>query len=99
MGEGEHKLEWYARVQHEKVKLYLCDTGTGISAKDLPRVFEKGFTGENGRTGKKSTGLGLYLCRKLCEKMGHKLEIVSSTEKGCQVIISFPKGSMTGDIF
>lgn len=99
MGEGEHKLEWYARVQHEKVKLYLCDTGTGISAKDLPRVFEKGFTGENGRTGKKSTGLGLYLCRKLCEKMGHKLEIVSSTGKGCQVIISFPKGSMTGDIF
>lgn len=99
MGEGERKLEWYARVQQEKVKLYLRDTGTGISAKDLPRVFEKGFTGENGRTGKKSTGLGLYLCRKLCEKMGHKLEIVSSQGKGCQVIISFPKGSMTGEIF
>lgn len=99
MGEGERTLEWYARKEKEQVKLYLRDTGIGILAKDLPRVWDKGFTGENGRTGKKSTGIGLYLCRKLCGKMGHKIEIASSRGKGCLVIIRFPAGSMTGEIF
>lgn len=98
MGDGERKLEWYAMYHQEQVKLYLKDSGIGIGAKDLPRVFEKGFTGENGRTGKKSTGIGLYLCKKLCEKMEHKINIVSSQGKGCMVIIRFPKGSMTEEV-
>ena len=75
------------------------DVKTGIAEQDLPRVCEKGFTGKNGRTGKNSTGLGLYLCKKLCEKMGHRLEIVSKEGKGCMVIIRFPKGSMTDELF
>lgn len=99
MGEGERRLEWYAKRYQNQVKLYLKDSGIGIPAKDLPRVFEKGFTGDNGRTGKKSTGMGLYLCKKLCEKMGHRIELASSEGKGCLVVIRFPKGSMTGDIF
>lgn len=99
MGEGERVLEWYAKKEREQVKLYLRDTGMGISARDLPRVWEKGFTGENGRLGKKSTGIGLYLCKKLCEKMGHRIEIVSAQGKGCLVVIRFPAGSMTEEIF
>ena len=99
MGEGERTLEWYAEKEREQVKLYLRDTGIGISAGDLPRVWDKGFTGENGRIGKKSTGIGLYLCKKLCEKMGHRIEIVSARERGCMVIIRFPLGSMTEEIF
>ena len=99
MGEGERTLEWYAEKEREQVKLYLRDTGIGISAGDLPRVWDKGFTGENGRIGKKSTGIGLYLCKKLCEKMGHRIEIVSARERGCLVIIRFPLGSMTEEIF
>ena len=78
--------------------MYLKDTGIGIPARDLPRVWEKGFTGENGRTEKKSTGIGLYLCRKLCEKMGHRIEIVSAPGKGSVVIIRFPVGSMTEEV-
>ena len=99
MGEGERTLEWYAEKEREQVKLYLRDTGIGISAGDLPRVWDKGFTGENGRIGKKSTGIGLYLCKKLCEKMGHRIEIVSARGRGCLVIIRFPLGSMTEEFF
>ena len=99
MGEGERTLEWYAEKGREQVKLYLRDTGIGISAGDLPRIWDKGFTGENGRIGKKSTGIGLYLCKKLCEKMGHRIEIVSARGRGCMVIIRFPLGSMTEEIF
>ena len=99
MGEGERTLEWYAEKGREQVKLYLRDTGIGISAGDLPRIWDKGFTGENGRIGKKSTGIGLYLCKKLCEKMGHRIEIVSARGRGCMVIIRLPLGSMTEEIF
>lgn len=95
MGDKEKCIEWYAVCEKERICLYLRDTGIGIPLKDTGRVFEKGFTGENGRTGKKSTGMGLYLCRKLCEKMGHRIWLKSSEGKGCEIIIAFPKGSMT----
>ena len=49
----------------------------GWSGKDLPRIFEKGFTGYNGRSDKKSTGLGLYLCRQAADMLGHRLWLVS----------------------
>lgn len=98
MGDGEKNIEWYAVCEKERVCLYLRDSGMGIPVQDTGRVFEKGFTGENGRAGKKSTGMGLYLCRKLCEKMGHRIWVNSSEGKGCEVIIVFPKGSMTESV-
>ena len=64
------QIEIFAKEQKENTILYIKDNGIGISKNDISRVFEKGFTGENGRlTGKKSTGIGLYLCKKLCDKL------------------------------
>lgn len=62
--------------------IFISDTGIGISGEDLPRIFEKGYTGYNGRTDKKSTGLGLYLCRRTAEKLGHTLRVSSEIGKG-----------------
>lgn len=67
------------------------DTGIGISAEDLPRVFEKGYTGYNGRMDKKATGLGLYLCRQILNKLGHKIEIFSKPDEGTRVCITVRK--------
>ena len=64
------------------VTITIYDNGKGISKSDLPRVFNKTFTGNNGRSSSsKSTGMGLYLCRELCEKLGHKLEIDSKNHE------------------
>lgn len=65
--------------------LLIEDTGIGIQSEDLPRVFEKGFTGYNGRQDKKSTGIGLYLCRMICEKLNHTIMITSEPGKGTTV--------------
>lgn len=67
--------------------LCIKDTGIGIAAEDLPRVCEKGYTGYNGRTDAKSTGLGLYLCKRITEKIGHKLYIESEPGEGTLVKI------------
>ena len=76
------------------VVLIIRDNGVGISEKDINRVFEKGFTGENGRVFGKSTGIGLYLCNKLCNKLGLVLTIDSEINKGTVVRIKFPKSKM-----
>ena len=60
----------------------IADTGIGIREEDLPRIFEKGFTGYNGRAGQKSTGIGLYLCRRVSEQLNHDLTIVSRPGQG-----------------
>ena len=72
-------------------KLVIEDNGMGIKEEDLPRIFEKGFTGFNGRYEKKSSGLGLYLCKKTLDKLGHHIEISSTVGKGTRVEITFPK--------
>ena len=72
-------------------KLIVEDNGMGIKEEDLPRIFEKGFTGFNGRYEKKSSGLGLYLCKKTLDKLGHRIEISSTVGKGTRVEITFPK--------
>ena len=72
------------------VSLTLADNGAGVTKADLPHIFEKGFTGENGRRGAKSTGLGLYLCKKLCDKMGLAISFSSEPAAGAQVTFVFP---------
>lgn len=72
-------------------KLIIEDKGIGIKEEDLPRIFEKGFTGFNGRYEKKSSGLGLYLCKKTLDKLGHHIEISSKVGEGTRVEITFPK--------
>ena len=67
--------------------LHIVDTGIGIAPEDLPRVFEKGFTGYNGRADKKSTGLGLYLCRQAANKLSHTMSIQSEVGVGTTVSI------------
>ena len=75
----------------EKNKLIIEDNGLGISEEDLPRIFEKGFTGFNGRYEKKSSGLGLYLCKKTLDNLGHKIIITSKVNIGTKVEIIFPE--------
>lgn len=67
--------------------LCIADTGIGIPPEDLPRVTEWGFTGENGRMEQRSTGLGLYLCRRVLEALGHGLEITSRPGVGTRVCV------------
>ncbi len=89
-------IEIYAEEQKEKVTLYIKDNGLGIKKSELSRVFEKGFTGENGRIiGKKSTGIGLYLCKKLCNKLQLAININAEQNVGTEVTIVFPKGSFS----
>jgi signal transduction histidine kinase len=94
--EEKGKIEIYAKQKNEKIVLYIKDNGIGIPKGEITRTFEKGFTGSNGRMiGKKSTGLGLYLCKKLCDKLGLKIELDSEKDVGTEVRIVFPKNSYT----
>ncbi len=65
--------------------LEIRDTGIGIAPEDLPRIFDKGYTGYNGRTDKKASGLGLYLCRRICDGLGHGLSVESRLGEGTVV--------------
>ena len=69
--------------------LFIKDNGIGIPEEDLARIFDKGFTGQNGRKYAKSTGMGLYLCYELCRKMGLKLAVSSTIGKGSTFSITF----------
>ena len=92
----DKKIEIYAEPKSDKVILYIKDNGIGIKKGEITRVFEKGFTGENGRLiGKKSTGIGLYLCKKLCDKLGLGIELNSEKDKWTEVRTIFPKNSYT----
>ena len=70
-----------------ETNLVIADTGIGIAPEDLPRVFEKGFTGNNGRMDKKATGIGLYLCRRVTNLLGHTISIASEPGVGTQVLL------------
>ena len=83
-----------AGTAREAIELMVRDNGCGAPAADVPRVFEKGFTGENGRTGKRSTGIGLYLVRRLCDKMGVGVTADSVEGEGFTVRLSFPSNKM-----
>lgn len=66
------------------------DNGIGIRQEELPRIFEKNFTGTNGRTCERSTGMGLYLCEKLCGKLGIEISAASEETVGTKIIMKFP---------
>ena len=76
-------------MKDRKLNLIIEDNGIGISENDINRVFDKGFTGENGRVYGKATGIGLYLCKKLCCKLQLDINIRSDKGYGTKVIISF----------
>lgn len=89
------KVNIYATKNKNSITLTIEDNGVGIPTQDIGRIFEKGFTGENGRKFGKSTGIGLYICRKLCTKLGLGLEITSEQLQGTKVSIIFPLGELT----
>lgn len=74
-------------IQMEGDYLVVSDTGIGIKPEDLPRVFEKGFTGYNGRADKKATGIGLYLCKNIMDRLGQQIWIESEPGIGTRVIL------------
>ena len=67
------------------------DSGIGIAAEDLPRIFEKGYTGLNGRTGEKSTGIGLYLCKRILDKLGTRIWVESKPGNGTKVYLELER--------
>ena len=73
-------------MEHEGV-LCIRDTGIGIAPEDLPRVFEKGYTGYNGRSHRKASGLGLYLCREILTRLGHSVSAESQVDHGTTIRI------------
>lgn len=81
-------LHFFAVKKIDSVILSVSDNGIGIPQGDLPRIFEKGFTGQNGRTIHSSTGIGLYLCGRLCDKLGIGIS-ASSEGKGTTISLSF----------
>ncbi|ERI89647.1 ATPase/histidine kinase/DNA gyrase B/HSP90 domain protein [Clostridiales bacterium oral taxon 876 str. F0540] len=85
------KISIYGIKQPKLQKLVIEDTGIGITSEDVNRVFDKGFTGYNGRQNYKSTGMGLYLSKKLALKLGHDIIIESEQGKYTRVTIAFPK--------
>ncbi|MGV8980552.1 sensor histidine kinase [Clostridium sp.] len=92
------KITIYSITNVNNIVLNIEDNGIGIVDYDLSRVFEKGFTGENGRQFGKSTGIGLYLCNKLCGKLGLRLILISKERQGTKVSIIFPIGNVSSII-
>jgi hypothetical protein len=78
-------------IYNDENKLFIKDSGMGIREEDLPRVYERGFTGYNGRVDKKASGIGLYLVRNIIDKMGYRIDIESKVNVGTTVCIDFNK--------
>ncbi len=94
--DNNSKIEIYAKRGKENIILYLEDNGIGIKKGEITRVFEKGFTGTNGRIlNKKSTGIGLYLSKKLCDKLGIAIELNSEQNEKTEIRLVFPFSSYT----
>lgn len=88
------QIKIYTKSYQNSVELNIEDNGIGIPEEDIEYVFDKGFTGINGRSYAKSTGMGLYICKKLCTKMGLKISINSKVSEFTIVKITFPKNDM-----
>ena len=95
LGEAQSQKCWYERnaaLSEESVRIVIEDTGIGIRAEDLPRICEKGYTGYNGHADQYSTGIGLYLCKAILDKLGHRLVITSEEGKGTRAEIMILRG-------
>ena len=79
--------------ENNRTTLFLEDNGIGIQDSEIGRIFDKGFTGTNGRHNRQSTGIGLYLCRKLCRKLGISIEAQSIEGEYTRILLHFPDGS------
>lgn len=89
------KIKIYTNKVKNGIELIIEDNGIGIPESEINRVFQKGFTGNKGRVNNKSTGIGLYLCKKLCDKLGLLINIESEESLYTIVKITFPKGSFS----
>ena len=87
----EGGIKIFSRDTDEGKEIVVRDSGVGIRSEDLPRVFDKGYTGYNGRVDKKASGIGLYLCKGVCNKLGHGIRVESEIGKGSDVIITVRK--------
>ena len=81
----------HVTVRSEGSRLLIQDDGVGIAEEDLPRIFERGFTGYNGRMDKRATGIGLYLCKEICGKLGHTIQVASELGRGTCVTIGLER--------
>lgn len=90
---------FHISTRREKNGVYLVmeDNGTGIRPEELSRIFEKGFTGSNGRDHERATGMGLYLCRRLCDMLGIGISAESEYGKGTRVLLEFPVSTYIGE--
>lgn len=85
------RIDIWGEENDKEVKLHIKDNGIGIEEKDIRRIFDKGFTGENGRQFGKSTGMGLYLSKKIIDKLNHQLKVESEVGSGTEFVIYFYK--------
>ncbi|MCM1027265.1 MAG: sensor histidine kinase [Roseburia sp.] len=92
---GEIRFE--VEEEEDRVLLTLEDTGIGIRPEDLPRIFEKGFTGYNGRMDKRSTGIGLYLCKQVFDRLGIRIQADSRVGKGTRMLLTLQKGKRASE--
>ena len=92
---NESTIKIYTKEIKNAVDLTIYDNGIGIPSDEISRVFNKGFTGNKGRVNYKSTGIGLYLCKKLCDKLGLLIKIESEENEYTKINIIFPKGNFS----
>ena len=83
------KIEIYLKENKKGTELHIKDYGMGIVPQDIERIFDKGFTGENGRKRTKSTGMGLYIAKKILNRLSHNIDVVSTYNEFCDVYITF----------
>ena len=86
---NSHCISFSTTQENKQIILHIEDNGIGITDSDIPRVFDKSFTGQNGRIISSSTGMGLYLCKRLCKELGHEIKIESKKDEWTRVSIIF----------
>ena len=82
-------------IFYKEYSLHIKDSGIGIDEKDLPRIFENGYTGINGRRDKRASGIGLYLCRRVCQNLGHEISAESTPGKGTTIRLNLARREST----